>query len=194
MLGSWVRNCSHVSSLILLSVHVDDIISYQLPFIVFISSFSSLYSHSLVNVLLHANASLINFTPSTPILLSIYFIYISFSLSLFHTTHFFLSFSLFFFSLLFILISFSLLFITFQIQCSQCTIEFQSFTYHICSWIPNVAIFSFIWISNPVTYLFHFYINLFFFHLLSLSFSFLSPFKSNIFVGLHFLSATHTMK
>ena len=58
----------------------------------FFSSFSSPLRSSLVNILLYFNPSLIIFAPSSPILLSIYFIYISFSLSLFHHTHFFLSF------------------------------------------------------------------------------------------------------
>ena len=111
------------------------------------SSFSSPSRFSTVNVLFLFNPSLIIFAPSSPILLTIYFIYISFSLSLFHTH---ISFSLFlFFCISLLLSSYFLLFffITTQIQFFQCTITFQCFTYHLCSFCSNV-----------VTYLFHLYI------------------------------------
>ena len=97
------------------------------------------------------------------------------------TPHFFL----FFVSFHNYFFYFSFFLITTQIQCSQCTITFQSFTYHLGSFC-----------SNKFIYLFH--LNILSFSL-SAFFTFL-PFLSfhhnsypMLALELHFLSAIHTI-
>ena len=107
------------------------LVCISLLFLLSFLSFSSPFRFSSVNVLLLFNPSPIIIAPSSPILLFIYFIYISFSLSLYFCFFLFLFYSFF---------------ITSQIQCSQCTITFQSLTYHLCSFISNI-----------LPYLFHFH-------------------------------------
>ena len=65
------------------------------------------------------------------------------------------------FHILFNNILFLLFFITIQMQCCQCTITFQSFTYHLCSFWSNIVIYLYHFLyhfslsfSTPILFLF----------------------------------------
>ena len=90
------------------------------------------------------------------------------SCSLFISFHFvflLLFFHFYFISILLLsflfLLSFSIFIITSQIQCSQCIISHQCFTYLHCSWVSYVVPFLFhfmLFCSSILSFLFHFYL------------------------------------